>query len=70
MNDLCCYRIQIAGRANERELNAMSPLEMELDRAEDDSTRLSVQTDQAGLIGLVRHLHATGFVLISIDRVG
>jgi hypothetical protein len=29
-----------------------------------------VYTDQAGLIGLLRHLHARGLALLSISRQG
>lgn len=68
MNDLCKYRIQIAGRVDERELNAMSPVEIRVERVEADSTWLSVHTDQSGLIGLMRHLHGLGFIFLSVDR--
>ncbi len=68
MNDLCNYCIQIAGPVNESELNSLSPLEMKVERVEADSTWLSVHTDQSGLIGLMRHLHALGFVFLSVDR--
>jgi hypothetical protein len=68
MNDLCYYRIQIAGRVDERELNALSPLEMTVEKVEADSTWLSILTDQSGLIGLMRHLHGLGFVFLSVDR--
>jgi hypothetical protein len=31
-----------------------------------DSTRISVCTDQSGLIGLMRHLHGIGLVVLSV----
>ncbi len=65
MNDLCKYRVQVAGRVDERDFNATSPLKMKVERFEADSTWLSVLTDQSGLIGLMRHLHGRGFVLLS-----
>lgn len=70
MNDLCNYRVRIAGRVDESELNTSSPLEMRVERVEVDSTWLSVHTDQSGLIGLMRHLHGLGFVFLSMDREG
>lgn len=68
MNDLCNYFIRIAGRVDEHDVNAMSPLAMQVERVESDSTWLSVHTDQSGLIGLMRHLHGLGFVLLCLER--
>ncbi len=68
MNDWCRYRVHIAGRVDEHEVNATSPLEMKVERVDADSTWLSIHTDQSGLIGLVRHLHGLGFVLLRVDR--
>ncbi len=68
MNDLSDYQIQIDGRLDENELNALSPLRIQVEKAEADSTWLSVHTDQSGLIGLMRHLHGLGFVLLCVDR--
>ncbi len=70
MNDLCNYRIQIAGRVDASELNALSPLEMKVEQVDADSTWLSLHTDQSGLIGLMRHLHGLGVVFLSVDRGG
>lgn len=68
MNDWCRYRVQIAGRVDEPEVNALSPLEMKPEKVEADSTWFSVHTDQSGLIGLLRHLHGLGFVLLGVER--
>ncbi len=68
MNDLCRYRVRIAGRVDEHEVNTSGPLEMKVESVDADSTWLSVHTDQSGLVGLMRHLHALGFVLLSVDR--
>ena len=59
MNDWCRYRVHLAGRVEEREVNATSPLEMTVERVEADSTWLSVHADQSGLVGLMT-LHAFG----------
>ncbi len=68
MNDWCRYRVHGAGQVDEHEVNGTSPLEMKVEKVEADSTWLSVRTDQSGLIGLARHLHALGFVLLRVDR--
>ncbi len=68
MNDLCKYGIQVDERVDGNELNALSPLEIRVERVEAKSTWLSVLTDQSGLIGLMRHLHGLGFVLLAVNR--
>ncbi len=70
MNDLYTYRVKVSGQVDACELNVRSPLEMEVERVEAESTWLSIDTDQSGLIGLLRHLHGLGFVFLSIDRKG
>lgn len=66
MDDTCRYRIQIRGLLELEEINAMSPLQMTLEKVEKHSTRFTVMTDQSGLVGLIRRLHGLGFVLLSI----
>ena len=68
MNDLCRYELHVDGQVDENELNTLSPSELKVERIEADSTWLSVLTDQSGLIGLMRHLHGHGFVLLSFAR--
>ncbi len=38
MNDLSKYHVHIAGRVNEHEVNATSPVEMKVERVAADST--------------------------------
>ena len=66
MNDVCTYHIQLRGLVDESEVNAMSPLEMTVERVDQAATLITVCTDQSGLIGLLRHLHGLGFVLLSV----
>ncbi len=68
MNPVYTYHIQIEGQVAEGEINAMTPLQLILERIEAAATLLSVHTDQSGLIGLLRHLHARGLVLLSVQR--
>ena len=67
MNDICTYLIQLHGQVNESDLNAMSPIQMTVVQADTASMLLTVCTDQSGLIGLLRHLHGRGFVLLSVN---
>ena len=72
MDDICTYQIEVRGRMDENDVNAMSPLEMTVVRVDADeehpctSTLFTVRTDQAGLIGLIRHLHGLGLILLSV----
>ena len=68
MNNPCTYHILIEGQVAQDEINAMSPLQLTLERNDTAVTLLSVLTDQSGLIGLLRHLHARGLVLLSMQR--
>ena len=74
MDDTCVYQIEVRGQVDENDLNAMSPLHMTVALVDADkelpyaSMRLAVRTDQSGLIGLLRHLHARGLVLLSVHR--
>ena len=74
MDDTCTYQIEVRGQAVENDLNAMSPLHLTVAQVDADeqhpytSMRLTVCTDQSGLVGLLRHLHARGLVLLSVHR--
>jgi hypothetical protein len=68
MDDICAYLIQLRGRVDEAEINAMSPLQLTVKEVDVASTLLTVNTDQSGLIGLMRHLHGLGFVFLSVKR--
>jgi hypothetical protein len=61
--------IQCGGQVDKGEINAGSPLQMTVVQADQAATLLTVGTDQSGLIGLMRHLHGLGFVLLSVNRV-
>ena len=66
MQETNAYRIKIRGQVDENELNAMTPLKMEVVRVEAAATLVTICTDQSGLIGLLRHLHGRGFVLLAV----
>ena len=61
------YKIQIHGQVKEQDINRSSPLQFKIDQMVEDNTFIAVQTDQSGLVGLVRHLHGLGLVLLSLS---
>jgi hypothetical protein len=67
MDSNCNYLIQIAGQIQEDELNATSPRQVAVVEVGATTTQIAVSTDQSGLIGLLRHLHGQGFILLSVN---
>ena len=73
MEDKLTYEIEVQGQVDEGVLNASSPLRVRVIHIDADAelplekTRLSVGCDQSGLIGLLRHLHGRGLVLLSVN---
>ncbi len=68
MNATCTYHLELRGQVDEREVNTTSPLQVAVERAGAAATQLTIRTDQSGLMGLMRHLHARGLVLLSVRR--
>lgn len=68
MHEPCLYQIQVRGQVTEGDFNATSPLQTTEVRMDETATWLTIHTDQSGLIGLLRHLHGRGFVLLSVHR--
>ena len=68
MQEICTYQIEVQGQMDENDLNTMSPLEMTVVQVDTVATLLTIRADQSGLVGLIRHLHGRGFVLLSITR--
>ena len=74
MHQVCTYHIRVQGLVDESDLNAMSPLQTAVVRADTDeaypyaATLCTIHSDQSGLIGLMRYLHGQGFVFLSVHR--
>lgn len=68
MQELCTYRIKILGPLQDQNFNANSPYRITNVRAGPVATLFTIYADQSGLVGLVRHLHQQGYVLLSIYR--
>lgn len=66
MDKLHTYHIEVRGRIDEPDLNATSPIQMAISGTDVDSMRLTVYTDQSGLIGLIRHLHGLKLAILSL----
>ena len=64
------YYIKVHDEVNEIAFHTKSPLQMTVIQASPDSTVFKICADQSGLIGMMRHLHAQGFVLLSVYREG
>ena len=61
------YYIEVQGAMEENVFNESSPLYVKLERINTEATLLVIHTDQSGLVGLIRHLHHQGFVILSIS---
>ena len=68
MEDIHTYQIEVRGKVDENDLNVVSPLKMAVVRVHTASMLFAVCTDQSGLIGLLRHLHARGLIFLSVQR--
>ena len=66
MEDIFTYQILIRGTLSCEDIAAFGPRELRVEPAENNNTLLSARTDQAGLIGLLRHLHGSGQILLSV----
>jgi hypothetical protein len=62
------YCIQLRGQVDVNDLNPMCPHQMTLVQAEPSSTLLSIFTDQAGMVGMMGHLHNLGLTILSVWR--
>jgi hypothetical protein len=67
MDDVRTYLIRIRGPIDEDELNARSPLHLNVEARDAQCTEVTLNADQAAVIGVLRHLHGMGFVLLSVE---
>ena len=66
------YVIKIQGRIDESLVDWYGPVHMAAAAAGIDgvvTTLSGIATDQAGLVGLIRHLHGLGLALLSVERI-
>ena len=67
MQDRRIYQIQIGGRIAEDEIAPFSPPGWKIEPGAAGGSLLTVQTDQSGVVGLIRHLHGLGFELLAFQ---
>lgn len=68
MDRVRTYQITVWDGLDERVCNLTSPLQITVMSSDLEATLLEVSADQSGLIGLLRHLHQQGYLLLSIVR--
>lgn len=69
MNELWRYSIRIKEQIDRDDINRISPVKVNQARIENSHTMCELTTDQAGLIGVLRHLHQRGFTIIGVHRL-
>jgi len=68
MQEIYTYHIEVQGQVDEKVFNITSPIQVTVEQGNAVSTPLTLYADQSGLVGLVRHLHHQGFVILSLSR--
>ncbi len=64
------YTLELVGRLDEEFINAYCPADTVLIQKKDSSILMNINTDQSGLIGLIRVLHNLGFILLALTTSG
>jgi len=68
VQEIYTYHIEVQGQVNEKDFNITSPLQVTVKQTDSAATSLTLHADQSGLVGLIRHLHHQGFVILSMSR--
>lgn len=68
LHALCHYQLEVQECVSEDDFNAASPLPVTVVQSSPLATCLAAETDQSGLIGLIRYLHQQGLLLLSLYR--
>jgi hypothetical protein len=64
------YKIKVEGRVDASLVDWFGPMQIFSADGDGQITILStLDMDQAALVGLIRHLHGLGIVLLSIERI-
>lgn len=67
MQEVFEYQIEVQGKIDESIFNATSPIRVKVEKTDGMATLITIRADQSGLVGLIRHLHHQGFVLLSFS---
>ena len=68
MQEAYTYNIEVQGQMDEKDFNGTSPLQVIVKQTDSVATLFTLHADQSGLVGLIRHLHHQGFVILSMSR--
>lgn len=68
MHELSIYKIEVGGCIDGKDLEALCPVRVDRLQAGPHSTAFTICTDQSGLIGLIRHLHNRGVLILTVKR--
>lgn len=69
MQETYTYHIEVQGQVDEKDFNGSSPLQVTVKRADSATTLFTFHADQSGAVGLIRHLHHQGYVILSMSRI-
>lgn len=72
LDERAAYVVRIQGCGDETLVDWFGPVDVVCavdERGRTVSTLAGIVTDQAGLMGLMRHLHGLGIVLLSVERI-
>ena len=71
LDERASYTIRMQGGVDQALIDWFGPVRMTTTQAADGqcvTTLSAALADQAAMVGLVRHLHALGIVLLSVER--
>jgi hypothetical protein len=68
IQNICTYKIKVQNTLEPNVFNVGSPIKIELLHSEENSTLFAAQTDQPGVIGLIRYLHNQGYLILLVQR--
>jgi hypothetical protein len=68
MQESFTYHIKLQDTVDEEAFNASSPFYVKVAQTDEETTTFILHTDQSGLIGLIRHIHYQGFVILALAR--
>lgn len=64
--DVRCYCVRVGGQITGADIGAAAPLPVLVTGESGMCTLLHLETDQSGIIGLIRQLHALGMDILSV----
>ncbi|MGD1994161.1 MAG: hypothetical protein PVI59_13290 [Anaerolineae bacterium] len=67
--DVQVYQIRLRGQLDEGFVASFCPPGTTLTHEEDATLLSSIETDQSGIMGLVRHLHNLGCTILGLQKL-